>query len=118
MPVFTIFTNEPDVRTFTAGQTIFAEGDPGDGHMFAVLDGEVDIIRSNKPLATVASGGVFGEMALIDHEPRSAGAVARTDCRVAAITDQRFMRLVSQNPHFALDMMRLLTERIRHNEVS
>jgi len=118
MPTFTIFTNEPDIRTFTAGQVIFAEGQLGDGYMYAVLDGEVDLLRSNNPLATVASGGVFGEMALIDHEPRSAGAVARTDCRVAAITDQRFMRLVSQNPHFALDMMRLLTERIRDNQAS
>lgn len=118
MPAFTIFHNEPDVRTFAAGQLIFSEGQQGDGYMYAVLDGQVEIVRDNRALATITVGGVFGEMALIDQQPRSANAVAQTDCRVAAISDTRFTRLVSQNPHFALEMMRLLTERVRQNLTS
>ena len=76
------------------------------------------IVRRTRALATIMAGGVFGETALTDRQPRSAAAVAKTDCRVAAITDKRFTVLVSQNPHFALDMLRLLTERVRHNLAS
>ena len=115
MTTFTVFNNEPDVRTFSAGQQIFSEGQADDAHMYAVLDGEVEIIRHSRPLATITKGGVFGVMALIDHQPRVAAAVAKTDCRLAAISAKRFTLLVSQNPPFALDMMRLLTEHIRQN---
>jgi len=118
MPAFTLFKNEPDVRTFSAGQVIFAEGQPNDGLMYAVLDGNVDIVRQQGVLETILPGSVFGEMALLDNQPRSASALAKTDCRAAAITEKRFTLVVSQNPHFALDMMRLLTERVRRNMAS
>ena len=118
MPTFTLFNNESDIRTFLAGQSIFAEGQPGDGAMYALLEGEVDIIRQERVLETIMSGNVFGEMALLDNQPRSASAIAKTDCRVAAITEKRFTLVVSQNPHFALDMMRLLVGRVRRNMAS
>ena len=86
--------------------------------MFAVLEGEVEINKGGRVLATNPAGGIFGEMGLLDHEARSATATAKTDCRVAAITEQRFVKLVSQNPLFALDMMRLLSERIRRDLAS
>jgi CRP-like cAMP-binding protein len=112
-----IFNNEPDIRLFDAGQVIFEEDSPGD-FLYALLDGEVEIIRHGKVLETVHPGGVFGEMALIDQQPRTASAVAKTPIRVAAITEKRFNLLVSQNPPFALAMMRLLAERVRHNLAS
>ena len=115
MPGFRIFNNEPDVRSFMTGQVIFNEDQPSDGLMYAVLEGEVELARSGRVLANNTAGGVFGEMGLLDHAPRSATAIAKTDCRVAAITEQRFVSLVSQNPLFALDMMRLLSERIRRD---
>ena len=114
MLTFNVFNNEPDVRPFSAGQVIFEEGQPGD-LMFAVLEGEVEINRQNRVLESISAGGVFGEMGLIDHKPRSASAIGKTDGRVAAITARRFQVLVSQNPHFALQMLQLLAERVRHN---
>jgi CRP/FNR family transcriptional regulator, cyclic AMP receptor protein len=115
MLLFRIFNNEPDVRSFSSGQVIFSEGQPSEGLMFAVLEGEVEICKAGRLLATNPAGGVFGEMGLLDHAPRTATATAKTDCRVAAVTEQRFIKLVSQNPLFALDMMRLLSERIRRD---
>jgi CRP-like cAMP-binding protein len=114
MPTFTLFNNEPDIRAVPAGQAIFAEGDPGD-QMYAVIEGEVEIARQGRSLGVIQPGGVFGEMALIDHQARSASAVAKTDCRVAAVPERRLTLLVSQNPQFALQLMRLLVERIRAN---
>jgi len=118
MPNFTLFKNEPDIRMFSAGQQIFGEGQADDDLMYEVLEGEVDIVRQQRVLETIPPGGVFGEMALLNDQPRSAAAVAKTDCRVAAISEKRFNLVVSQNPHFALDMMRLLADRVRRNMIS
>lgn len=115
MPTFTLFRNEPDIRSFAAGDLIFAEGQSGDSVMYAVVDGEVDIIQHERVLETIPPGGVFGEMALLSNQPRSASAIAKTDSRVAVVTASRFSIVVSQNPHFALDMMRVLAERVRRN---
>lgn len=81
MRAMEVFNREPDVRVFSAGQPIFAEGEPGDV-MYAVLQGEVEIRRQGQVLGTVRNGGIFGEMALLDEQPRSAAAVAKSDCRV------------------------------------
>lgn len=114
MIIFDIFHNEQSTRDVAAGETIFAEGAHGDC-MYAVLAGEIDIVRHGQVLETIGPGGLFGEMALLDGQPRSAAAIARTPARVASIAAQRFTQLVALNPYFALDMMRLLAERVRRN---
>jgi len=52
-------------------------------------------------------------MALIDHQPRAASVVARTDCDVVPIDERLFVSLVQDAPYFALDVMRILATRIR-----
>ena len=115
---FPIFGREPDVRNFSAGDVIFSAGQAAEGLMYAVLDGEVEITVQDRVLETVTTNGVFGEMALIDQAPRSATAIAQTNGRLAAVTDKRFMVLVSQNPRFAIDMMQLHTQRVRRYKAS
>jgi CRP-like cAMP-binding protein len=117
MPIFDLLRRESDIRTFTAGETIFREGEPGE-HMFAVLEGEVALLKNSRTLELVPAGGVFGEMALIDHEPRSASALASSDCRVVAIGEKRFLFLIQQTPYFALQLMHVLAERLRRNTTS
>ena len=112
-----LFRNEPDIRSYPAGQAIFSEGDPGD-FMFAVLEGQVRIEKQGRVLRTIGLGEVFGEMALIDGQPRSAGASAVSDCRVAAVPEKRFMLVVKTNPFFAIEMLRMLTERLREKSES
>jgi CRP/FNR family transcriptional regulator, cyclic AMP receptor protein len=102
-----------DVLSFVAGQQIFAEGQPGDV-MFIVKAGEVDVIVHGQSVETLGPGGVLGEMALIDHNPRSATAVAKTDCQLVPINEQRFQFLVQQTPYFAIEVMRVLANRLRH----
>jgi CRP/FNR family transcriptional regulator, cyclic AMP receptor protein len=59
---------------------------------------------------------IFGELALITKEPRSATARAHTDCRVVEIPEKRFLYLVHETPFFALEVMRVLTSRLpRHD---
>lgn len=117
MPKFDFLRKEPEVRSCRAGEVIFSEGDAGE-QMYAVLEGEIEIRKGGRVLETVGAGGVFGEMALIDREPRSAAAVAKSDCRLAAVNQSRFMLLVQQTPFFALQMMQVLSERLRRNTAS
>jgi CRP-like cAMP-binding protein len=58
---------------------------------------------------------MFGEMALIDREPRSATAVAETDCELVVIDKRRFWFLVQETPYFAEIVMRVMADRLRRN---
>src|SRR5690242_2730200 len=101
MMTVNIFKNEPDVVQYKAGDTIFTKGDPGDT-MFAVKSGEVDILINDVLVETVGEGGIFGEMSLIERQPRSGRSIARTDCELVRVDENRFMHLVKYNPFFAL----------------
>lgn len=112
MPTFQIIRNTTDGIPFAAGQVIFRAGDPGDV-MYVVVEGAVDIRLDQLVLETVTEGGILGEMALIDQAPRSATAVAVTDCLLATIDARRFMALVKQMPSFSLQVMRVMAQRMR-----
>ena len=64
-------------------------------------------------IRTVGKGGLVGEMALIDDSPRSADAVARTDCLLTPVDERRFLFLVHETPMFALQVMTVMAERLR-----
>ncbi|WP_374688962.1 Crp/Fnr family transcriptional regulator [Promineifilum sp.] len=107
-----IFKFEKNVDQYAAGDTIFRAGD--EGHcMYVVQDGELEVIAHDKVIDVVTSGGIFGEMALVDRSPRSATVVARTDCRLVAIDEAKFMQHVHRTPFFALQVMRIMTDRLR-----
>ena len=115
MSQFTDFIGNSATRSFEEGEIIFAEGAPADGYMYALLEGNIQLDRQGKVLEVVSEGGVFGELALIDNEPRSATARATQASRLATISEERFRELILRNPSFALEIMRLLTRRIRAN---
>ncbi len=96
-----------------AGETLFEAGDPGDC-MYLVKAGEVEIRLGDRPIGTFGPGYLFGEMALISNEPRSATVLAHTDCRLLAIDEERFLFLVQTTPYFSLRVMRVLADRLRN----
>ncbi|MBC8647860.1 MAG: cyclic nucleotide-binding domain-containing protein [Thermoanaerobaculia bacterium] len=112
MAEITLFQNEQNTEPFEARQTIFREGEPGDA-LFVVVEGELDVQVAGKTVEIVRPGGIVGEMALIDREPRSATVLARTSGRFVRIDEKRFMFLVQQTPFFALQVMRIMAERLR-----
>ena len=114
MAAIDLFAGTKRHATYDAGQRIFGRGERGT-LMYAVLEGAVDIVLKGRHVETVEVGGVFGEMALIDDEPRSAEAIARTaNTRVVEIDRDSFLALVQLSPEFALDVMGDLTRRLRH----
>jgi CRP-like cAMP-binding protein len=100
------------VREFKAGDVIFNEGDAA-SEFYVIQSGKVDIRLGNRQLGTLGDHDIFGEMALIDTAPRSASAVAATDVKIVPIGEKQFLFLVSQTPHFALNVMRALARRLR-----
>jgi CRP-like cAMP-binding protein len=107
---------DKEAVSFAAGQSIFKVGDPGDA-MYIVTEGEVDILDGPILLETAGLGSIVGELALIDDEPRSASAVARTDCRLVAVDRKRFQYMVQETPLFALTVMKVLADRLRKKNV-
>lgn len=103
---------EMPVNNVAAGATIISEGSPAK-EMFLVRKGRVAIQINGETIEEVGEGGIFGEMALIDHAPRSASAVAIEESEVIPIDERLFIILVQDAPYFALDVMRVLTARIR-----
>lgn len=112
MVTIDIFRNEKDTLAFEAGRPIFNEGDAGDT-MYVVIEGEVELLVKGSLVETLGPGGVLGEMALLDNVPRSAGAITKTPCRLVEINEKRFRFLVQQTPNFALQMMRVIADRLR-----
>ena len=110
---FRILDN-PDVplAKHAAGSTIVSKGDPAH-EMFLVRKGRIGIQVNGKTVEEVSRGGIFGEMALIDHAPRSASAIAIEDAEIIPIDERLFIILIQDAPYFALDVMRVLTDRIR-----
>lgn len=99
-------------HSFDAGERIFLENQTG-AAMFMVRTGRVDVITYGTVLENIRTGGVFGEMSLIDDGPRSAAAIAAEPTDVVVIDKPTFLELIRSDPEFALYIMRLLTTRIR-----
>jgi CRP-like cAMP-binding protein len=105
-------SGDDEVVAYSAGDVIFSVGDIGDD-MLVVMEGQVDVRRDGTTVRRVESGGVIGEMALIDQSPRSADAVAAVDCRIAHVDERRFLFLIQETPNFALHIMSVMAERLR-----
>ena len=106
-----LFRNK-ETKNATAGWYVFKAGDPGNC-MYVVMEGEVEILDGSTSLEIVGPGAIFGELALIDDEPRSATAVAKTDARLVEVDRRRFEFMVTETPFFALAVMKVLADRLR-----
>jgi CRP/FNR family transcriptional regulator, cyclic AMP receptor protein len=101
------------------GALIFAKGDPGSSLM-AVLDGSVRItvptINGHEVLLTqVSRGEVFGELAVIDGQPRSANATAIENCELMVIERRNFLPFILSYPEVAIKLLELVSARLRQS---
>ena len=104
--------NNIEARTFKAGSIIFREGDEA-SELFVIKSGQVRVQIGNRTIRELGAESIFGEMALIDSEPRSATVTAITDVELVPVSEKQFLFLVSQTPYFALKVMRVLAKRLR-----
>jgi len=111
-----LFNNAKEFMIVPAGQVIFQKGGIAD-QMYVVIEGEVEITIDGKFLDITGVGGIVGEMALIDSSPRSATAIAKTECKLVTVDQKRFIFLVQQTPNFAINVMKIMVERIRKLDI-
>ena len=101
------------VVRFNEGAKIMIEGRPGTS-MYVVLEGKVAVAIGKRIVEKLSPGGVFGEMALVDQSPRTASAVARTDCALLSINRDALIALVKSDPAIGMAMMRAVAARVRY----
>ena len=110
------------LRTHEAagGTALFHLGDKGDA-MYLIESGRVrihveDSTGHDVTLTELAGGDFFGEMALLDGNPRSADATVIEDARLAILSRNDFLSFVRRNPNVALEMLSAITYRLRHTD--
>ena len=112
MKIPNLFEGSRPFVEYTAGTTIFPEGSPA-GDMYIVKEGQVELSVRGTVLETVSADDCFGEMCLIENEPRSATATAKTDCKLASINKAQFLFMVKEEPLFAFQIMKVMSRRLR-----
>jgi CRP/FNR family transcriptional regulator, cyclic AMP receptor protein len=93
------------------GKVLTREGDRG-REFFVLLEGEAEVRRKGRKLATRRAGEFFGEIALLSDLPRVATVTATTPVRALVIGDTEFRGLLSQTPPIALKVLQAVAERL------
>lgn len=111
------FQDSFERMVYRAGETVFSEGDVGE-HAYVVDSGEIRISRQRTTgeeltLAHLARGDLFGELALIDEQPRSASAVAVSDSELMTLDRATFQAQLQVNPERCRRLFRIFSGRMR-----
>ena len=125
IPLFTRLTEEEVTRitqaarerTYPKNSVILFEDDPGDA-LYVVLAGEVKVVLIGEDgreviLSILRSGDFFGEMSLIDDQPRSAHVIATEDSNLLVLRRNEFRQCLEQAPRIALGLLQALSRRLR-----
>jgi CRP-like cAMP-binding protein len=97
------------------GVTIFDKGDPGNC-MYFIYSGKVSIHDEEHPLALLSDNEIFGELSVLDSEPRSASATTVSDCILLEIEQEAFYDVMATNPDILKGIMRTLCRRLREQD--
>ncbi len=102
-----------DEVTFDAGEPVFREGETGDA-LYLVLEGKVRVLKGDRELASLGERECFGEMAILDSEPRSASVEASTDSVLLKLSREDFKDIMAERPGIGQGVIRVLTRRLRN----
>ena len=107
------FTSQ--LMTYDDGEVLFHEGDQPDA-AFVIMHGEVEILADTQTgkvvVGTLGKDQLFGELALLNSSPRSATLRAKGRLQALRIADDMFLKLVTENPGVALEVMRQLSDKL------
>lgn len=104
------------VRTYEPGEDVVVEGDPGE-ELFVILTGGMEVKKSGKVLTSLRPMKHFGEMALVDKEPRSATVTANAPSKCMVIQRKDFVPLMKREPQIGVKLLwsfvQVLSQRLR-----
>jgi CRP/FNR family cyclic AMP-dependent transcriptional regulator len=99
-------------RSYEPGETIVRKGEGGVG-FYLILEGTVEIKSDGKTLSTLGPGQFFGEMSVLDNQPRSADVVVVGPTKCLTLSAWSFNAMISENPKIALRMLQEFVRRLR-----
>ncbi len=106
---------------FHEGQTVFHQGQLG-SNLFVVLSGKVGLYNKNKLIATMRVGDAFGEMAVLNHRPRTATAAAVSPSKLFTLDEREINSILEKHlaTRLLLNIIHILSERLEavNNEVA
>ena len=105
------------IRSFDQGETITRQGDQGVA-FYLVLEGRVEVKRSNRSLAKFGRGQFFGELSVMDDHPRTADVIAIEKSKCFLLSSWIFHGSVKSNPDIALVMLKEMARRLRETDES
>jgi CRP-like cAMP-binding protein len=97
------------------GAEIIIRGKEGVGFL-VILEGEAEVTTADGRHRKLGPGDYFGEMALLDHQGRSADIAAKTDLLVAAVPEWGFKGFLAENPDITYKLLQTLSRRLREAE--
>jgi CRP-like cAMP-binding protein len=115
------FRSAGTVEQKPGGKPVFVENEKSGGlfgkaaRMYLLLEGDVGLVIGGKFLGGVKPGQIFGELAVIAGLPRSATALAKTECKVISMDEKQFYVALQKAPEFALMLMSIMVDRLRQN---
>lgn len=95
-----------------AGRVIMRQGQTGN-EFFVIVDGKVAVEQDGRRINNLGPGDFLGEIALVDHRPRTATATCETPCRLLVIAHREFHTLLADWPAIQQQILRSLAERLR-----
>lgn len=99
-------------QAFRKGETVYAEGDPGDA-LYVIIEGAVEARRDGEVVLVMHARESFGETSLFDGAPRINGAVATADTRTLVIDRRDFLDLLGDRPELLTGMFRVLSRQLK-----
>lgn len=112
-----IFQSAKEIQ-FAPGMTIVREGDRSKVGFFLVLDGQVEVRKGDKVLSPLGAGQFFGEMAVLDGQPRSADVVATAPTKCLVLASWDIKALIKTHPELAHEIIAELTRRLRQTSMA
>jgi CRP-like cAMP-binding protein len=110
--LYALLARAGETKRVNTGEVVFEKGVRGDT-MFIVTSGAIALRDGERTLDVVQAPGLFGEMALIESQPRALAAVVETDAELVEIPARSFWVLVNETPYFAQLVMRVMAQRLR-----
>jgi CRP-like cAMP-binding protein len=97
-------------RVAPAGEVLMREGEPGE-EFIVLVDGTVHVAQRGKTVRSMLAGGFLGEVALVEHAPRTATATCETDCEILTLGHFEFDRLMATFPEVRTKVLAALARR-------
>jgi len=95
------------------GDAIVKEGEET-SDAYIILEGEIEVTKKGKHLATLGENSIFGEIALVDKRPRTATCTAKTAVALGMVTRDNYKDLIRIRPQAVIPIMRIISDRMRN----